>query len=155
MNNYIAIVLLILIVFIVYSAYKHQKRSYSKKQLLDFLHVLSQSFHDAKWTQIGAAKDIPPQVTAHNMNKVLRKNLEYELRSLLPKISYFPVKGFVFPSEDQETNQFVSSVFPFIRLSYDRYKAKKSNLASIVDLFFQETEQLLLQELEEDYKNSL
>ncbi len=153
--NYITIILLILVLFMVYLVYKHQKKQYSKKQLLDFMHVLSQSFHEAKWTQLGAAKDLPPQVIAHNMNKILRKNLEYELRSLLPKMSYFPVKGFVFPSEDEETNKFISKLFPILRSSYERYKAKKSNLASITDLFFKEIEQILLLQLEKEYKNSL
>jgi hypothetical protein len=153
--NYFVLLLFILIVCIVYFIYKSKKKNYSKKELLSFLHVLSQSFHEAKWIQVGGEKDSPPQVIAHRMNKVLRKNLEYELKSLLPKMYYFPKKGFVFPSEDEETNKFISKVFPVLRSSYERYNAKKSNLVSIADLFFKETEQVLLLELEKEYKHKI
>ncbi|MFZ2151087.1 MAG: hypothetical protein WAZ12_02230 [Candidatus Absconditicoccaceae bacterium] len=148
--NYFVLLLLIFIGFIIYFVYARKNKAASKKELLAFLHVLSQSFHEAKWTQVGN-KDVPPQVSALRMNKVLRTNLEYEFKSLLPKLSYFPRKGFVFPSEDQETNKFISKVFPLLRTSYERYKAKKSNLVSITDLFFKETEQLLLVDLEKEY----
>ena len=157
MNYTVVSVLLILIGIIAYVVYTHKKQKQTKEDLANFLNILSQSFYEAKWIQIDARKNpgLTNAMIAQQMNAVFLKNLEYEFISLFPRMYYFPRGNFRFFSEDEASNKFIGKILPITRLLYEHYKSDKTRLEDIKLQFFNETEQLILLELDKEYKPSL
>ena len=157
MNYSLISVLLIIVGIISYFVYTHNRHKQTKEELANFLSILSQSFHEAKWIQISAHKDnvLTNAMISQQMNAVFKQNLEYEFVSLYRRMYYFPQGNFRFFLEDEEGNKFIKKILPIMRLLYEHYKSDKTRLEDIKLQFFNETEQLILLELDAQYKPSL
>lgn len=147
---------IIVLGLIVYVVYARKRIKQSKEEIESFLGSLSRSFHDAKWTQtvLHAKDDRTNKEIAHLINEKIKRDLEYELKKLFPKLYVFPPRCFKFFTGDPTTNDFSAKIFPMIRALYQHYTCNKASLEELGTEFFTKTEEIVLLELEKEAENT-
>jgi hypothetical protein len=132
-----------------YIVYINKKRRQSEEVLENFLIVLSKSYHTANWDRPDPLVDTndAKQAVANTMNKRIEHDMKNEFESFLKGLYSFPHGCFKFFAEDPATNRFMGKAFPKIKEAYKAYKYDRCSLTYVQSTFFKETENLILEEL--------
>lgn len=145
---YLAVVAIVILT-VIYSVYVSKKRKQSKGHLHIFCVELSQSFHSASWLyeDIDVNDQRTNQEIAKEMNKKIQEDMTCELTFLFKNLYYFPPGCFKVFDENSATKRFMGKAFPRLKTTYLWYKTNKSLLDFVKKKFWEDTEKIILEEL--------